>query len=133
MKIFLDTNVLVSAFATRGLCADVLREVFASHVLLTCVKVLEEMKWVFMEKFGVSEALIKELVLLLHNETIVDHPTKTVDVPLKYKTDIQIVSAALAGRADVLVTGDRKLQNLIRIGNLKILSPREFWEMLRTQ
>lgn len=27
MKVFLDTNVLVSAIATRGLCADVLREV----------------------------------------------------------------------------------------------------------
>ena len=31
MKVFLDTNVLASAAATRGLCADVLREVFASH------------------------------------------------------------------------------------------------------
>jgi putative PIN family toxin of toxin-antitoxin system len=133
MKIFLDTNVLVSAFATHGLCADVLREVFASHDLLTCVEVLEEMKWVFMEKFGVSEALIKDIVLLLHNETIMVHPTKTVDVTLKDKADIQIVSAALAGGADMLVTVDRELQNLVRIENRKILSSREFWEMLRTQ
>jgi putative PIN family toxin of toxin-antitoxin system len=133
MKIFLDTNVLVSAFATHGLCADVLREVFASHDLLTYVEVLEEMKWVFMEKFGVSEALIKDIVLLLHNETIMVHPTKTVDVTLKDKADIQIVSAALAGGADMLVTVDRELQNLVRIENRKILSSREFWEMLRTQ
>ena len=31
MRVFLDTNVQVSAFATRGLCADVLRLVLAEH------------------------------------------------------------------------------------------------------
>jgi len=34
VKVFLDTNILVSATATRGLCADVLREVLASHQLI---------------------------------------------------------------------------------------------------
>ena len=31
MRVFLDTNVLVAAFATRGLCADVMRVVLAEH------------------------------------------------------------------------------------------------------
>ena len=31
MKVFLDTNVLVSGFATRGLCADVIRLALAEH------------------------------------------------------------------------------------------------------
>lgn len=31
MRVFLDTNVLVSALATRGLCADVLRIVVAGR------------------------------------------------------------------------------------------------------
>ena len=30
MKVFLDINVLASAFATRGLSSDVLREVVSS-------------------------------------------------------------------------------------------------------
>tara|TARA_Y100000590_G_C15710915_1_gene1010249 strand:+ start:1307 stop:1432 length:126 start_codon:yes stop_codon:yes gene_type:complete len=34
MKVFLDTNVLVSAFATRGLCADVMRVILTEHELL---------------------------------------------------------------------------------------------------
>jgi len=34
VKVFLDTNVLVSALATRGLCADLLRKVLTEHELL---------------------------------------------------------------------------------------------------
>ena len=34
MKVLLDTNVLVSAFATRGLCADVLRLVLTEHEMV---------------------------------------------------------------------------------------------------
>ena len=44
MKIFLDTNVLASAFATRGLCADVVREIIDSENLIVSQQVLDELK-----------------------------------------------------------------------------------------
>ena len=44
MKVFLDTNVLVAAFATRGLCADVMRVVLAEHQLITGEVVLSELR-----------------------------------------------------------------------------------------
>ena len=44
MRVFLDTNVLVSAFATRGLCADVLRLILAEHTLVTGEVVLRELR-----------------------------------------------------------------------------------------
>jgi hypothetical protein len=34
LRVFLDTNVLVSAFATRGLCADLLELVLLQHELI---------------------------------------------------------------------------------------------------
>ena len=42
MRVLLDTNVIVSAVTTRGLCADVFRTVLADHELVTCPKVLQE-------------------------------------------------------------------------------------------
>jgi len=42
MRVFLDTNVLVSGFATRGLSADVVRLLSAKHELLTGEVVLKE-------------------------------------------------------------------------------------------
>jgi hypothetical protein len=38
VRVCLDTNVLVAAFATRGLCADVLRTVIAEHELVLAVR-----------------------------------------------------------------------------------------------
>ena len=40
MRVFFDTNVLVSAFLTRGLCADLLRLVLTEHTLVTSEGVL---------------------------------------------------------------------------------------------
>ena len=39
--------------------------------------------------------------------------------------------AAVGGRADVLVTGDKEMQNVGAIEGAKILSPRQFWEKLK--
>jgi putative PIN family toxin of toxin-antitoxin system len=133
MRIFLDTNVLASAVATRGLCADVLREVFASHDLIISEYVLEELEGVLAGKFGVPRDLIEEYIWLLHQGTITVNETRPLPVRLKDKTDIPIVSAALNAKADVLVTGDRELQRLGQIRGLHILSPRQFWEKLRAQ
>jgi predicted nucleic acid-binding protein len=55
MKVFLDTNVLASAAATRGLCADGLRQVFASHQLFISDQVLNELNRVLRFKFGVGQ------------------------------------------------------------------------------
>ena len=44
MRVFLDTNVLAGAIGTRGLCADVLREIFASHDLLISEHVIGELR-----------------------------------------------------------------------------------------
>ncbi len=43
MRVFLDTNVLVSAFAARGICADLLELVLLEHDLIIGRHVLGEL------------------------------------------------------------------------------------------
>jgi uncharacterized protein len=133
MKVFLDTNVLASAAATRGLCADVLREVFASHDLLISEQVLSELKRVLKSKFGLSQDLIDDFTWLLHQDTILAQPAEFPGIDLQDKDDLPILGAAIAAGAEVLVTGDRELLGLGRIEDLEILSPRQFWEKLKAQ
>ena len=76
---------------------------------------------------------IEEFVWLLHQDTIMAQPSESPTVRLKDESDIPIVSAAMNAKADVFVTGDQELQNLGQIGTLRVLSPRQFWEKLRTQ
>jgi predicted nucleic acid-binding protein len=44
VRLFLDTNVLVSALTTRGLCSEILETVIDSHELLISEALLEDMK-----------------------------------------------------------------------------------------
>lgn len=57
MRGFLDTKVLVSAFATRGICADVLRVVLAEHTLITSEAVLRELSRVLRTRIGMPSRL----------------------------------------------------------------------------
>jgi uncharacterized protein len=133
MKVFLDTNVLPSAAATRGLCADVLREVLASHDLYISEQILIELKNVLGRKFGVSQDLIDDFIWLLQRDTVLAQPAGLPNVRIQDKDDLPILGAAVAAGADVLVTGDKELLKLGHIEDVKILSPRKFWEELRAR
>ncbi len=133
MKIFLDTHVLASAAATRGLCADVLRLVFASHQLLISEQVLKELRAVLKFKFGVSQDLIDALIWLLQQDTVLAEPAHPPSIEIEDKDDRSILAAAIAAGAEVLVTGDKELLHLGHLEELEILSSRQFWEELRAR
>ena len=68
MKVFLDTNVLASSIATRGLCSELLESVIHDHELLTCEPVLRELKRVLAQKFRLPEAVVAGFLALLKAE-----------------------------------------------------------------
>ena len=133
MRVFLDTNVLASAAATRGLCADVLREVLTSHELLTSEQVLSELERVLRTKFDVPRDLIDDFMGLMRQDTVLAKPGPLLDIEIDDKDDVPILSAAISAAADVFVTGDKEILDLGQIGRLTILSPRQFWEKLKDQ
>ncbi len=133
MRVLLDTNVIVSAVTTRGLCADVFRAVLAEHELVTCAKVLQEVRRILGMKFGVPEQLIAEYLELIGQEALVAESVDPPDLPIQDQDDAAIVAAAIGARAQVLVTGDHDLQILKNVGKLRIISPRAFWEELTAQ
>lgn len=133
MKVFLDTNVIASATATRGLCDDVLRTVIEFHDLVVSEHLIKELRRVLKDKFGASSELIADVVWLLQQDTCVADTMPLADLPLKDRADVAIVSAALNGGADVLVTGDKEILDLKHVKALEILTPRQFWDKERGQ
>ena len=76
MRVFLDTNVLVSAFATRGLCADVVRYVLAEHELIVGAVVLEELRRVLRTKMKLPSDVVAGIERLLRDQEVVPKPKK---------------------------------------------------------
>jgi len=130
MRVFLDTNVIVSAVATRGLCADVLRTVLTEHELVTSPRVLMEARRILRSKFSVPDALVAGLLELMKEEAVVAQAEDLLPLPIEDKDDVEIVSAAVSARTRILVTGDREVQGIKSVRNMRILSPRAFWDEL---
>jgi putative PIN family toxin of toxin-antitoxin system len=133
MKVFLDTNVLVSAMATRGLCADVLREVLTSHQLVVSTSLFNELRRVLRQKLQIPGELINDAIEILQQDAHFATPSPVSDVKIRDKEDLMILSSALNGNADLLVTGDKELLNLGKMQDMEIVSPRGFWKRISTR
>lgn len=131
MRIALDTNVLVSAVATRGLCADVFNLVLAEHELIVGEVVLAELRKILRAKMRVPGKVIDEYVALLRQEGTVVKEAGDLAIDIRDAADVAVVAEAIAGKADVLVTGDRDLLDVAGTLPIPILTPRGLWERLR--
>lgn len=131
MKVFFDTNVLVSAFATRGISADLLRLVLAQHELLTGEVNLAELRRVLRERTRVPAAEIASLEEQLRAHTIVPKPEAPSSLRIRDPDDAWVLASAEAGGADLLVTGDQDLLSIAAAAPLPIVNPRQCWDRLR--
>jgi len=131
LRVFLDTNVIVAATATRGLCADVMREVLARHDLVISTALLDEVAAVLADKIGAPSDLISALIALLRDGAELSEPLKAVEIPVRDRSDRVLLSAAWNGKAEIFVTGDRELLELHEIGTMAVVSPRAFWELAK--
>jgi putative PIN family toxin of toxin-antitoxin system len=132
VKVFLDTNVLVSGFATRGLCADVIRLVLAEHELIVAQVILDELKRVLKQKIELPAEQIQEILAFLENQTVQPKPKSLFSVPVRDEADQWVLASALAAKADVLVTGDKDLLDVAEeVIGLTITDPRRFWNLAR--
>jgi len=131
VKVAHDTNVLVSAVATRGLCADVLNVVLAEHQLVIGETILSELRRVLRQKIRVPAETVEEMDAFLRGQAITPATAPVMSITLLDKSDLAVLAEAIGGGADVLVTGDRDLLAIAAEAPIAILTPRGFWERLR--
>lgn len=132
MRVFLDTNVLVSALAARGICADVLQVVVADHTLIVSETVLGELRRVLRGKLGVPLATVESADVFLRRQGVVIERAPALGIEVRDPDDVAVLEQAIAGQADMLVTGDRNLLWIDAGIPIRIVSPRGLWEALRS-
>jgi uncharacterized protein len=131
VRVVLDTNVLLAAIATHGLCQALVTLVFRDHVVILSEHILGEVAKHYRGKFKATKRQADAAVHVLRANAEVVEP---VTVPLgtvRDKDDLPVLGTAVAGSAAVLVTGDQELLALGLFRGVAILSPRDFYERLR--
>ncbi len=131
MRVFLDTNVLVSSFATRGLCADVMRHVMAEHQLVVGEVVLAELRTALRKKLKLPSAIVADVEHFLREFEVVAIPAAPADVPIRDPDDRWVLASAIEARVDLLVSGDEDLLALGDKSPVRIVDPRAYWNLFR--
>ena len=129
---FFDTNVFVSGFATRGLCADVIRLVLTEYEVITGDVVLKELERVLTRKIELPAETIQEIIAFLEQLTVQSTPKAVSPIPVRDEDDQWVLASALAATAEVLVTGDKDLLDIAeKVTGLTITDPRGFWNLAK--
>ncbi|WP_396434239.1 putative toxin-antitoxin system toxin component, PIN family [Limnohabitans sp.] len=128
MKVFLDTNVWLSATVFAGLCEAILTESAQRAWLVTTRLVQQEAHEVLGRKFAhLPQAQVLFDAVWAEAACVPD-----VDEPAD-DNDARLVQAALNAGAAVFVTGDRRVLGWGARGSMQILSPRDAWMQLFAQ
>ncbi len=140
MRVLFDTNVFISYLLTNAkdeIISSVIEAGFEhKYTLLLSHDVVREFNKILVEKSYLATHISKPMadefieVLSIVAETIPVIIDPIPEISTDKKDDYLFACGAI-GEADYLVTGDKKLQKLKRVGDMKIVSPTEFYEILK--
>lgn len=131
MKVVLDTNVLLAAFAARGLCETVFQTCLGKHQIVLCEHILKELGRNLGNKLRVSASHAEEIVTFIRENALIVKPAHVDARACRDANDLPVLGALTVAQADCLVTGDQDLLSLKVFHEIPILSPRAFHDWLR--
>ncbi len=131
MKIVLDTNVLISGIFWRGNPYNILLawkerkfDIYVSlEILEEFVKILKNFK------IQMPENMLEEWINLLVENCILIEPEERFNV-VSDRKDNKFIDCAVAGKVDYIVSGDSDLTELKIFMDIKIVTPREFLDII---
>jgi predicted nucleic acid-binding protein len=146
MKVFLDTNVLLSAVHNPGLCRQL---VYWPSETSAQVENQFALPPQLIIKYVISDRIITELsrILVMKLKYPVDKtaalisnivtmiplvPASEVTIPCPDESDGRILADAHLAGCEYFVTGDRIVLNLYSVQGMRIISPRELMDFLFT-
>lgn len=130
MRVALDTNVLLAAFAARGLCEALLGACLQSHTIVLSDYILAELSEHLATKLRMQAKDIREIDALLREHSELVRPEVMAKALCPDPDDLPVLGTAVAGKVEALVTGDAALLRVGTIMGIPIISPRAFYDRL---
>ena len=127
MRVVLDTNVLLAAFISRGLCHDLLEHCVREHEIVLSEFLLGEFRRKLKAKFRVPDERVGRAETLLRSETEIVEPAPLPAPVCRDPDDDWVLATAVTGACRCIVTGDKDLLTVGGYDGVRILGPRAFW------
>lgn len=125
MRVVFDTNVVVAGLVAQGLCREIVEVHLPRHTPVVSPWMWTELTAKLEEKFDLQVEDLPVLHLYHRLAAWVEPPP--LEVPAcRDPDDDWVLATALAGRANLIVTGDSDLLTLRRFRAVHIVNPRAF-------
>jgi len=129
VRVVFDTNILVSALVFPGGQGEAaLRRIIEeTDQLILSRPILDELLDVLGRKFARDAEELAHVAVFLTDLAVIVAPKRRLHV-VKDEPDNRILECAMAGRAEVIVTGDKPLLALKRYEEIRLLALRDYLE-----
>lgn len=130
VKVVLDTNILISAIIFGGKPNQVILLVLNERIkAITSPILLAELREVLNKKFPLSENDFKLTIKNIENVFRSVEPKKSLKV-VGDEDDNRVLEAAIEGKCNYIVTGDKELLGLGSFKGIKIVTADRFLGIL---
>ena len=130
MKIILDANVVIAAFASRRLCESVVELCLHSHEIVLSEELLEEIMRNLRQKIKLPGNIVEDISKLLREQASMVSSVPLAAEVCRDPDDVKILGLAVAANADYIVTGDKDLLVLKKSQGVPIVTPRLFSDII---
>lgn len=132
MRVVIDTNVLIAAYAARGLCESIVELCIANDDIFLTREMLADVLEKLTRKLKLPAPQARQITDFLANNSRVIKAARVPARTCRDPDDENVLGAAKA-EADFIITGDQDLLVLKEYGGARILTPRAYWETFRSR
>ena len=131
MNIVIDSNVIIAAFATRGLCASVFELCLDRYNIIISNHILSEVSKALHKKIKLPGGKIALINNFLNESCVISEYEEGLVGVYRDNDDNKILALCFKNIVDYIVTGDEDLLIIKKFNDTMIVNPRQFWEIVR--
>ena len=132
MRVVIDANVLIAAYAARGLCEATVELCIVNDDIILTQDIIDDLAEKLTKKIKLPVVKAAEIATYLKNNSRI---VEAVHIPrdaCRDPDDLNILGAAIAGEAEYIISGDDDLLSLRMYEGIPIVSPRQYWEQFKS-
>ena len=132
MRVVIDANVLIAAYAARGLCESTVELCIVNDDIILTQEIIDDLVEKLIKKIKLPTAKATAIAAYLKgNARLVEAASIPRDA-CRDPDDLNILGAAISGEAEYIISGDDDLLSLKTYEDIPIVSPRQYWERFKS-
>ena len=131
VKVILDTNIIISALGFGGKPREILQLVLDNQIkVITSSILLAELEDVITKKFPALSPNFERINKQIRKEFKIVKPQVSLYI-VKDEDDNRVLEAAVEGKCQYIITGDKELLNLAIYKGTTIITADQFLNLLK--